>query len=517
MDPNKNNRPDYVCAALSRMLPDMQIVRDVTAGTRAVRAASAAYLPKNAAEPDQSYQKRLAVAALYPATARTWQGLVGMVFRREAEPAEDCPEIIRGVEGTGDAEAVEGHWENIDNAGTHGTVFSQELFAEAVRDGHAAILVDAPPMPGDTPLSIADEQALGLRPYWIRYSADQVISWRHTVENGKTYLQQVVFAEETMEPDGEYGEKAVKRFRVLRRGTLVEELTGTVLPVVSFEVLKLVVIDGKEDFVSEASGVIRNQDEIPVAFLFTRKKGPMESTPPLLALAEQNLRHYRFESRFEKSTEMCLPIPIRVGASEVEKKLIISEDGLIDVPAGGDFKFAEATGTSLAPIQTEIDKIESRMARLGLALLEPTSGPSGQQTATESVLDHVKEESELSSWVRALKDCLERALYFHAKYLGFESGGSMDLQAVIEDMTLPPEMLRILSDMVDRNQLTVETLWSKMASAEVLKDGFDPNKEKAGIEAAKAEAMQQAQELGAQALRAFDRGGNAGPDAAQGA
>lgn len=497
MDPNQNNRPDYVCATYQEMIPDMQIVRDVTTGTRAVRAGSAKYLPKYAAEADQAYLKRLAVASLYPATTRTWQGLVGMVFRQEVEPAKDCPEVIKGIEGDGDAEKVEGHWENIDNAGTHGTVFAKELFSEAVRDGHAAILVDAPSVDIAGPVSILTEEALGLRPYWVRYNAAQIISWRHIFENGRRLLQQIVFAEKSMEPDGAFGEKEVLRYRVLRResGGLVSQATGTAAPIVTFTVFKKIVADGKEDFVIDSQGTLANQTEIPVAMLFTRQTGVMQSQPPLLALAEQNLRHYRFESRFEKSTEMCLPIPIRIGADSVEQKLIISEDGLIDVPTGGDFKFAEASGTSLKPIQDEIDKIESRMAKLGLALLEPTGGPSGDTTATESLLDHVKEESELSGWVRNLKDCLELALQFHAKYLNLPSGGSMDLHSTMEKMTLPADELRVLSDMVDRKQLTVETLWAKMAEAEALVEGFDPQKEKAGIEAEIQAGLTRQQEI----------------------
>src|SRR5262249_37669337 len=130
----------------------------------------------------------------------------------------------------------EGHWENIDNAGAKGVVFCKEVLTDAIRDGHAAILVDMPPaLPEGS--TLADENAAGRRPYWVSYCADQIINWRTEVINGQSRLVMVVLRERSDEPDGEYGKQEVTRYRVLRPGSweLYREITDGMRKEIVFE------------------------------------------------------------------------------------------------------------------------------------------------------------------------------------------------------------------------------------------------------------------------------------------
>src|SRR5262245_51800978 len=135
------------------MSHDWVVMADTVAGTRRLREKRDAYLPMEPAEDPKHYSYRLQRATFFNAVDRTLNGLTGMVFRNEPKLSENVPEIIRGREAAaGSQTRTEGEWENIDNAGTHGSVFCKELFKAAVRDGHAAILVDMPPpmAPGST-------------------------------------------------------------------------------------------------------------------------------------------------------------------------------------------------------------------------------------------------------------------------------------------------------------------------------------------------------------------------------
>jgi hypothetical protein len=58
--------------------------RDVFAGEGAVKSAGVRYLPKLDSQSDDEYKAYRARAAFFNATARTADGFVGLIFRREA-------------------------------------------------------------------------------------------------------------------------------------------------------------------------------------------------------------------------------------------------------------------------------------------------------------------------------------------------------------------------------------------------------------------------------------------------
>src|SRR5262249_5158946 len=128
---------------------------------------------------------------------------------------------------------VEGWAENIDLQGNHWTVFAKESFTDALRDGHSFIYVDMPPKLPDG-ATLSDEQSAGRRPYWVSYNANHALNWRIEPEyktivlpsgeeirvlTGRQILAQITFEECSYETDGQYGEREVKRYRVLRPGS----------------------------------------------------------------------------------------------------------------------------------------------------------------------------------------------------------------------------------------------------------------------------------------------------------
>ena len=58
--------------------------RDVFAGEDAVKAAGVRYLPRLDSQTDDEYAAYKARASFFNATARTAEGFVGLIFRREA-------------------------------------------------------------------------------------------------------------------------------------------------------------------------------------------------------------------------------------------------------------------------------------------------------------------------------------------------------------------------------------------------------------------------------------------------
>lgn len=247
MAEDTKNNPAYKCKAYGEMELDWETVEDLSAGARKVRDKGAKYLPVEPAEDrGKDYPIRLSRALLFNAFERTLNGLVGMAFRKEPKLGTDVPEIIRGREEAKGLLKLEGWAENIDLQGAAWTVFAKETFTDAMRLGHSFIYTDMPPkLP--TGATLADERAAGRRPYWVSYRASQALNWRGrqetraialsngtviSVPTGRRILEQITFEECSYEPDGKYGEKEVKRYRVLSPGYwyLYEEVkteTGT--------------------------------------------------------------------------------------------------------------------------------------------------------------------------------------------------------------------------------------------------------------------------------------------------
>ncbi len=474
MAEDKKNQPDYHHPAHEEMESAWEIVDAVERGTLYLRSRGEDYLQRNFAETDGAYAYRLSSAILFNAFARTKNALVGMVFKRDVKLADDNPQQIVD------------QWENIDNAGTHGAVFAKEFFGKMMRDGHAAILVDMPPALA-AGATLADERATNRRPYWVMYEADQIVNWRTQIINGQTVLTMVVFEEETLEPDGEYGVEEICRYRVFRRQN----------GAVSWQLYREIEDkDGKEKLILEQEGAT-NLTEIPVAIGYSRKTGLMTSSPPLLDIALLNLAHYNKYSDFSTLLHLTLPILCRKGFDPSIENLAIGPYTVIDTTTDGNVWYAEPSGNGLKPQAEDLKEREDRMSKLGLALISSKT-PSKNQTATETILDNLQEQSDLATAARSCQDALELALSFHAQYLGLEAG-SVELGSASSELTLTPEKMKLLIEAVGASVLSVETVQDIFARAGELPEDFDAQAEAQRIEAKQAN-------FGEQALQLFDRG-----------
>lgn len=466
----EGNLPSTPSPQAKRQMPALHVVRDLWDGCEKVQQRGTAYLPKAPGERPQDYAIRLERAVFHEFFGDTVEGLTGMVFRKDPVLGDDVPKQIKE------------HWENIDNAGTHGDVFARELLADALVAGHAAILVEFPRTGGIQTAADETVAPMPIRPYWVPIKKDNILSWRTTVENGVTILTQVVIKECTMVPDGEFGEQEQVLYRVLYRNG----------GVVGFRLLQ--VTDNKR-VVEVDSGLYPTQQEIPIAEIRTAgRKSLFESKPPLLGLGYLNLAHYRQWSDHDTSQHMtCVPIFARIGfdapADENGNKIVLGPKDGLDLPVGGDAKYVSHDGQALASVKASLDDLVAHIATLGMSML--SSQKRAAETATAKRIDKKAADSALAVTARGLQDGLERALQFHARYLRQESGGSITINRDFENLTLDPQQISALSALVREGQLTIETLWKMLQGGNVLPDDFDAEQEKADLDA-EAELKHQA-------------------------
>lgn len=413
----ENNLPSTLSPLAKRQQNDVLLVRDLAAGPSRIRAKGTVYLPQAQSEDPFNYRDRLARSVFFNVFGKTIKGLAGFIFRRDPVLGDDMPDVIQE------------QWENIDNAGTHGDVFVYEILQDALTTGHAAILVDYPKQDVENP-SLADED--GLRPYWVPIKKENILSWRTTVEDGKTILTQVVLQESQYVPDGLFGQVEQIQYRVLYREANA----------VGFRLFQ---ISKNKVLIQVDEGIYGNQIEIPLAEIPTSgRKALFESDPPLIDLAHLNIAQYQMWSDYATAMHMtCVPILFTSGfllQDDSGRKVVIGPNtGLNSPDPAGKAEYISHNGQALGACKQALDDLKGDMSTLGIAMLNTQKRIAETEEAKR--IGKADTDSALSVTARGLQDGIERALDFHARYLGLDEGGSISINRDFENMQMQADLL----------------------------------------------------------------------------
>jgi len=471
MADQKKDNPSVPGVVHKRQQTALTVVRDVYTGTMRLRGKKATYLPQFPREPNDAYRDRLKTAVLYNAFRRTVQGLVGMAFRKDPETDDEMPE------------EMDAHTENIDQAGRALDVFARDVFEHGLRDGHSHIFVDFQKVDGEFDNQLEEERA-GVRPYWVNVLKEDVLSFRAERIQGEHLLTQFVYRETVVTPDGEYAEAEITRYRVyrLQPADKIDGLDRTVGLGVEYEVWE------RDDDQQGATGhdqltrIERGAmdiERIPLSTFYGDRKGLMESNPPMLDLALENIKHYQIRSDRDNGIHVTNnPVPVFIGVDPDEVS-IGANQGIAIESTEGDAKYMEPEGKGLEAAHQELQDTETRMAALGLAMLQRDTRAA--ETAEARRIEKSETDSNLSTAARSLEGALNEALTYHAMWLDKDEGGTVAVNRDFDAQMLTPEMVGALVTMVDRGKLSIETLWEIMERGEVLPDGFDPEQEQERI------------------------------------
>lgn len=457
--------PSVESPAVARMRPKWQRCRDVRGGTDVFRDKRSEYLPKFAVEDAIDWAARVAMTFVVDFFDQALAAMVGLGLRHDPELGKDVPEQLKK------------DWENLDGEGNHGSVVLGRAFDAALQDGHHVLFVDYPRVSGT--LNLAQEQELGVQPYVIRIGVDQIVSWRTVVRGGRKLVSQFVWKETSQEADGLFTTKEVVRYRVYR-------LTDTG---VEWEVWQQSG-EQKELVRTEGPSPLVGPKEIPLAVVYGgMPTAILESTPPLDGLAQSNIRWGQVMSDRARSLHLTgIPIPVLIGHLVGEKSagtspstpITISTNRPMQVDTGGDFKFAEISGTSLEQARLELQDWEQRMGTQALSLFQP-AGDSAE-TATESRRQRAKEESKISRALRSLEDAGELVLHYMAQYRKLPTDKcELTIRRDFGDV-LSIELLRLLSELADKRQLTLVRLLTEIKRAGAVGTDFEPEAEADALE-----------------------------------
>ncbi len=417
----------------SKYITDMAVlwaVVEALLGGTSVMRTKKEYLPQWPQEDDISYKNRLAVATLFPALKRTLSVMTGKPFSKQLTLEEDVPPRL--VEYCQDI--------NLEGQNLH--VFSVEVFSEAMAFGLCGILVDFPVIdPNAAPRTVAEEKAIGARPYFTFVRHNQLLGWKTSKRNGVPYLEQLRIKEEVEIADGEFGTKCIEQVRVLAPGVWVTYRKNE-----------------KDEWLPHENG-LTTLSIIPFVPFYGTRLGFMEGVSPLQDLAYLNVKHWQSQSDQDTILHIArVPILVTIGAEPLETgdgAQTVSASSRINIPMGGDMKYVEHGGAAIEAGQTSLEKLEEQMIQTGAELL--VSKPGAVRTATESSQDAEGNKSDLQRIVEGFEDSMDQALQIMAMWVQEAQGGHISLFKDFGAFNLTDASAQLILSMQQGGLITRET------------------------------------------------------------
>jgi hypothetical protein len=378
--------------------------------------------------------------------------MAGKPFAKPLTLSDDTPAQIKA-------------WaEDIDRQGVNLHAFAAEMFEESF-NGLAGILVDYPRVtPVRTGRTVAQVEASGARPYFVRVMHRQILGWRTEVIAGRVRLAQLRILESSEQPDGPYGTVCVPQVRVLEPGR--------------WELWQQPSSAG--DWIRVDEGVTTLAD-IPFVPLYGVREGLMCGRPPLLDLAYLNVKHWQSQSDQDTIEHVArVPILALIGADD-ETTLTVGAASAVKLPQDADLKYVEHSGNAIKAGAESLLRLEEQMIQTGAELLVQKPG---NRTATEAAGDDEGNKCDLQRMAEGFADALDMALAYMAQWARLPTGGNVALFDDYGAANLSDASAALIKDMALSGMLTHETALRELQRRGVLSPDFDPVEETA---AAKAE------------------------------
>lgn len=428
---------------ISRELAHWKRVRDTIEGARAIRRGGRRYLRYEfvgqTTDAYRLYQDRV---SWFPATSRTLDGYMGLVFRRR--PVLDCTD-----------KSFQELCEAITSDGLTIEQLSDKFTRETFTTNYTVGLVDLPdvaPREDGQELTQADYEEQGIRPFIAIYPAQTVLQKPdfQVIKNKKTMTRARL-----LEDDG----KAVRELLLLNgqytvRMHIKDEKTGQFVP----QPDKVPLMNGKP------------LGEIPLVIIST-SNSDIPTKGLLDEVVELNHQHFRNQGMLSSIHYWTsMPISYSVGVEEPDDGFPFYPGGHVNVPDAGDgnveFGFWEFEGKGLEGLERERDKIESHLARAGARILASES--SGTEAAETHMIRRASENATLAAATRSVSAKIERLLQWVADWAGVTVPVKFQLNTDYLPRPMAAQEITAIISGWQNNFFSHETAWLACRDGEVM-------------------------------------------------
>lgn len=445
------------------MADDWKLISALMGGTKAMRSAGEAYLPKWPNESAEKWQRRINVTTLFPAFKRTVVTLSSRPFSKPITRSEDIDPSI-------DEQLNDVNLQGVDLDG-----FAFDAMVQCMSAGFGGILVDHKRKPDDVgarPMTMAEERAYQMRPYMVLVYPHQILGWKCMMENGEHKLTMLRIMQYVDEDDGEFNVRHVEQILVLEIGRW-----RTYRKAASAQ-------SSLQEWALYDSGTSTITDELPFVPLYGERSGFMCGKPPLMELAHLNVKHWQSGSDQDNLLHTArVPLLTLIGVEDSPDKpftLLIGASGAIKLPLGAELKYVEHTGAAIDSGKTSMDDLAEQMRQSGAELLVLKPAPA---TATEVASDNAVGMCDLQRVTLNLQAALNKAIELMGKWQGIADPGTVKLFIDFAAATLAEATMQMVLTMSNSGIISKKTALSEGKRRAILADDVDYDAEQGLIDA----------------------------------
>lgn len=397
--------PDNPSADYAAQKDYWDMIDAINAGAKGLRENCAKYLPRFPNESYLDYQYRCMFPPFTNVYGDISRNLASKPFAKELKLKDGSDSQLINL------------CEDIDGQGNNLHVFASGVFHSGLDKGIDWILIDYTKAPvGTRPRSRAEEQAAGLRPYWVNIPADRLLAVYSATINGIEQFIHVRIRENIVLRNG-WKEETKERIRVFNR----EPLAGGGYADATFEVFERQIDNGvsKWNLVEGPSPVTIGIIPLVPFVTGTRLGATWQVRPPLRDIAHLQIEEFQQESNLKTIIELtCFPMLAANGMPQPLDK----QGNAIRVPVGpravlfapqGKWEYIETSADSIKALEAHLDETRKNMLDLGMQPLTKSN-----LTVITSAHISVKANSAIQAWALRFKDALEQAFKITAMWLG---------------------------------------------------------------------------------------------------
>lgn len=433
--------PSARSGAVLGMMRGWKPINVCLGGTDYLRANAEEIIPREPSEDDDAYKRRIFHAVLPPFIQRLASQAAGTILRKGIH-----------LEG-GDEEYWRDWAKDVTGDGTPLNMFAREMLVDALLFGHTSCLVDWPN--GEQPSNLAEELAMGRKPYLVRVGAQQIRGWRTAANRNQAPLTMVRYSERISVPVDQFGEEIIDQIRVLTE-------------------------DGYQIWRDETpSGANRGgwtlyesgehtAGEVPLVSIYSNRIATLVSKPPLEEVANLNISYsQRFCDYYHSIHVGAMPILCLKGfdADNNDTSLGLSVNTAVLLPPDGDAMIVSPPSDSYQEQLRCLQVLEEQISSLGISALAKQNLTN---TAAESKrLDRIDSDSIMSIISEDLARAITDMLRIAGAYAGKEPP-EVTIPKDYENRLLDGNQVTAMLQLQMQNQISQETLLKILREGEIL-------------------------------------------------
>jgi hypothetical protein len=230
-----------------------------------------------------------------------------------------------------------------------------------------------------------------------------------------------------------------------------------------------------------------------VVHLNLKKRGQYLATPLLENLAYMSIEHFQVRSDQRRALAVAsFPILASFGVEKSSGPVRIGPmTSLAFEDHQAKITWVESQGVHLKAGRQELIDLETQMRTFGLSF----ENPQMYATATGRNIDASDAVAPIIRWAFRMRDAVNTALWFHAKWRKVREGGTVDVNTTFLRNMITVEGLKLLLEALKAGKMTPKAFLERMKDYGLLSDDFDVESEVGDVEAAAEKAAQTAQSL----------------------